>query len=723
MDGRIPFRVAIVGVVAGLLAVTCSALIAYGLHANQANYEILKRLYIDQVAQAAVREVERLPRTASQRLRIERERFESGQYAGREELALAAALGGVLRAEPNVQWLSYGDATGRFAGARRLSAGDIVLNVSDPRRNGGVPREFRAATLEPYVQSPPLGAYDPRTRGWYQRASESPDSIVWMPPYTFAEGVTGITAAAAVRDGERVRGVLTVDFTLAGLAGVLEKIELDGGGVMLFDHAGELLAGLPGADREAAIRAVKEWHGLPLAPDTVRRRETVVDGTKWEVAARALPPDAGPDWMVVAAVREEAFMGTVYANRRVAVAIVLIGVALAIVVGTLIANAIARSLGNAARALDRVAKYQLEDPAPPSSVLREVFRLQRAVRRVTASLRSFTRYAPEEIVRDVVATGREAMLSGHRREVTVLFSDLRGFTGFAEKVAPEEVVAILNDHFELVVAILARHGGFVVDFLGDAVFAAFGALEAHADHAEHAVACAIEMQRARAARNEENRARGWPPMEMGVGIGTGAAVVGNMGSLRRIKYGVVGHVVNVAARIETFTVGGQVLVSEATRQALGERLVAEGPLEVEGKGVSGTLRVWEVLALRGETTRVLPAAVRDLVPLQDAIEAGVRLVLGKQVDPQVYPARVARLGATGAEIESNAPLAMFGSLQVLLPMEPALAVDGKVVELTERDGVAHALARFTGVDWENQARIEAYAREKSRQGYDAASKP
>jgi hypothetical protein len=130
-----------------------------------------------------------------------------------------------------------------------------------------------------------------------------------------------------------------------------------------------------------------------------------------------------------------------------------------------------------------------------------------------------------------------------------------------------------------------------------------------------------------------------------------------------------------------------------------------------------------VLALRGETTRVLPAAVRDLVPLQDAIEAGVRLVLGKQVDPQAYPARVARLGATGAEIESNAPLAVFGALQLLLAMEPALAVDGKVVELTERDGVAHALARFTGVDWENQARIEAYAREQSRHGYDAGSKP
>jgi class 3 adenylate cyclase len=712
MDGRIPFRVAIVTVVVGLLGVTCGALIAYGLHANQRNYEILKLQYIDQVAQAAVREVARLPRTAVQLLRIERQRFENGEHKARDPVALAATLAAALQADRDVQWVSYGEATGRFAGARRLSADDIVLNVSDPRRNGGVPREFRAGTLEPYVQSPPLGAYDPRTRGWYQRAIEAPEAIVWMPPYTFAEGVTGITAAAAVRDGVRVQGVLTVDFTLTGIERVLSTIELTGGAVTLFDHAGNLLAGAPGPAREAAILAMQG-----------AKSGIVVAGERWELATRALPREAGPDWMVVAAMREEAFMGTVYHNRRVAVAIVLIGVGLAIVVGTLIANAIARSLGNAARALDRVAKYQLEDPAPPSSVLREVFRLQRAVRRVTASLRSFTRYAPEEIVREVVATGREAMLSGNRREVTVLFCDLRGFTAFAEKLPPEEVVAILNDHFELLVALLSRHGGFVVDFVGDAVFAVFGALDTHADHVERAVACAIEMQRARAARNEATRARGSTPLEMGCGIDTGAAVVGNMGSLHRIKYGVVGHVVNVAARIETFTVGGQVLVSDAVREALGARLVVEGPLEVEGKGVSGTLRLWEVLALRGETMRVLPAAVRGLVVLQTPIEAGVRLIVGKQVDPQIHAARLARLGAAGAEIESNAPLAMFGALQVLLSTEPALTVDGKVVDLIERDDVASALIRFTGLDWDAQARIDAFARARSGRGYDAASKP
>src|SRR5262249_53895000 len=152
-----------------------------------------------------------------------------------------------------------------------------------------------------------------------------------------------------------------------------------------------------------------------------------------DVAARSLAPGAGPEWTVAVAVPDEAFMGPVHANRRAAIVIALAGLALAVVAGILLSTGIARSLAGATRELGRIARFELQAPAPPRSILREVSQLQGAVGRVTASLRSFSRYAPEEIVREVVVSGREAMLSGEKREVTVLFSDLRGFTGFAER--------------------------------------------------------------------------------------------------------------------------------------------------------------------------------------------------------------------------------------------------------------------------------------------------
>src|SRR5262249_23911541 len=156
------------------------------------------------------------------------------------------------------------------------------------------------------------------------------------------------------------------------------------------------------------------------------------------------------------------------------------------------------------------------------------------------------------------------------------------------------------------------------------------------------------------------------------------------------KYGVVGHIVNAAARIETFTVGGQVLVSGGVRQTLGDRLVVAGPLEGQGKGVESALSLWEVLALRGEPTVMLPSPGREPTALAPSLEATVRVYLGKRLDKQSYAARVHRLGAGGAELTSDAPLTVYSAVRVHVP---GLAgsrdhgVDGKVVALAERDGV------------------------------------
>jgi class 3 adenylate cyclase len=715
--------VAIVVVVVGLLIVTCGSLIAYVLYRGEQSVTLLKNTYLEQVADTTVREVSRLPATAAQVLRVQRYHLEHGSYSTADRVALARTLAGALQADPDMQWVSYSEeATGRFMGANRIQSDEIVLNLSDPAENRGVPHELRVDTLEPYIRTPPLTQpYEPRTREWYQRTvAAPPGTIVWMPPYAFAEGVKGITAAVAARDSaQNVLGVCTVDFALTGVAHFLQTIEVGRRGtVMLFDNNGEPLAGAPGPGRDAATRAVEHWSRTRSTANMgvgVRHTAVTIQGEEWDVVARSITHGTGLAWAVAVAVPNEAFMGAVHANRRAAIVIVLVGLVLAVAAGVLVSTSIARSLGGATRTLDRIARFELEDPALPRSVLREVTQLGDAVGRVTASLRSFSRYAPEEIVREVVASGREAMLSGERREVSVLFSDLRGFTGFAERLRPEEVVAILNDHFGLLVGIIARHGGFVVDFLGDAVFTVFGAPRPDADHVVRAVTCAIEIQRARAAQNEQYRLRGWPPMEMGVGIDTGAAVVGNMGSPRRIKYGVVGNIVNVAARIETFTVGGQVLISDSTRQKLGDRLVADGPLEVEGKGVGTAIRLWDVLALQGDTPLVVPAQVRDLSVLHPPIEARVRLFLGKQVDRQSHFARLHRLGAGGGEIESGAPLAVFDALQVLLPTtirgDASEILDGKVIALSEHEGTRTALVRFTGIDWETQARIEAFVRQ------------
>jgi adenylate cyclase len=719
---QIPFRVALVSIVVGLLVVTCGVLLGYGLSRGARNLETLKSAYLEQVAETSVREVARMPQIAAQVLRVQRYRIETGFYRLSDPMSVARAFAGALATDPDIRWVSYSEAgTGRFTGARRLQGDEFVLNLSDPRINRGVPREYHADSGDVFVRpQPATEPYEPRGRDWYRRGAAGAGSLVWTTPYTFTEGERGITAAMAVTDPRgRVHGVLTVDFSLAGLDSFLGRITLGRRGVVtLFDDTGELVAGREGPGREAAARAVQTSRLRPAAAAS-ERAEVQIRAETWDVVARSIAVGPGLDWIVVAAVPDADFMGQVYATRRNAVAMLLVFVGIAVVVGFALANGIARALQRASGALDRAARFDPAAAPETRSLIREVAQLETAVGRVTASLRSFARYAPEEIVRDVVLQGREAMLSGERRDVTVLFSDLRGFTAFSERLRPEEVVAILNDHCELLVGIIARHHGFVVDFLGDAVFAVFNAPAHVADHVEHAVTCAIEIQCARAVRTKDHRARGWPPLEMGIGIDTGPAVVGNMGSLRRIKYGVVAPIVNSAARIETFTVGGQILISDAVRATLGERLVAEGPMEVEGKGLGAALRLWQVVALRGDTTLTMPAVVRDLVALPCPLDAGVRLFVGKQLDPVIHAARVHRLSAGGAELTTKAPLAVFSTVHVHLPALAATGgadVDGKIIAVGERDGVTTALVSFTGVGWDTRDKLEALAR-------DAATTP
>jgi hypothetical protein len=192
--GWLPFRVAIVIVVVGLLIVTCGSLIAYVLYRGEQSVALLKRAYLEQVADIAVREVLRLPTTAAQVLRVQRYRLETGYYSTTDGVALAQALAGALQADPDIYWVSYSEeATGRFMGARRTQGDEVVLNLSDPGQNRGVPHELRADTLEPYVRTPPpTEPYEPRTRAWYQRTVAAPAGTIHEGAQTALVRFTGI---------------------------------------------------------------------------------------------------------------------------------------------------------------------------------------------------------------------------------------------------------------------------------------------------------------------------------------------------------------------------------------------------------------------------------------------------------------------------------------------------------------------------------------------------
>ena len=159
---------------------------------------------------------------------------------------------------------------------------------------------------------------------------------------------------------------------------------------------------------------------------------------------------------------------------------------------------------------------------------------------------------------------RDLQLGGEERELTIMFTDLRNFTGISETLPPAKLLEILNNYLTRMTAIIDRHGGVVDKYIGDAIMALFGAPLPCDDHAARAVRCAIEMQEALAEFNVHARQNGWPELEMGIGINTALVVVGNMGSEDRLNYTAIGDGVNLAARLESVTkdLGAPIVVSE-----------------------------------------------------------------------------------------------------------------------------------------------------------------
>ncbi|HUK63753.1 MAG TPA: adenylate/guanylate cyclase domain-containing protein, partial [Dongiaceae bacterium] len=215
---------------------------------------------------------------------------------------------------------------------------------------------------------------------------------------------------------------------------------------------------------------------------------------------------------------------------------------------------------------------------------------------------SFARYLSKDVMARVLSDAPS--LRGEHREVSVLFSDLRGFTTLSERMEPERIAAHLNEYFDAMTSAIFAHRGMINDFVGDAVMAVFGAPVSDPDHAWHAVQSARDMVLALAALNRRWEAAGLPQLRMGIGIHTGPVFAGNVGGRDRIKYTVIGDPVNVGSRVEGLNkeLGTTILLTEETLAAVGDRVRVRdcGPQAVKGRVEK--VRVFEVLMDEEERT-------------------------------------------------------------------------------------------------------------------------
>ncbi|MFZ5447637.1 MAG: response regulator [Thermodesulfobacteriota bacterium] len=267
---------------------------------------------------------------------------------------------------------------------------------------------------------------------------------------------------------------------------------------------------------------------------------------------------------------------------------------------------------------------------------------------------TFGRYLSDDIVESILERPDGLKIGGEKRQATILMSDLRGFTSLSEGLPAEDVVAMVNIYLETMTEVILKYQGTIDEFIGDGILVVFGAPLQRPDDARRAVACAVEMQMAMASVNDRNRQAGYPEVALGIGINTGKMVVGNIGSKKRMKYGVVGRNVNLTARIESYTVGGQIFISESTLQECGDIVRIDQAIQVMPKGVKEPVTLYEIGGIAGDYQLFLPPKPAiNWVELTQQLPIQFTVLEGKRVGELRHTAAILKLAPKMAEITAE----------------------------------------------------------------------
>ena len=310
-------------------------------------------------------------------------------------------------------------------------------------------------------------------------------------------------------------------------------------------------------------------------------------------------------WYLILSSKKNSILAPVLWFRYSYLSAVLVSV---ICVGFLIrmnTKPVAKAIGEIAEAAERVEQgdYTANLSETRSD---EIGQLKRRFNRMVSGLKQrdlieqiFGRYVDKKIAQALMSRPEALHLGGEQHEVTILMADLRGFTPIAKKLQPKQVIGLLNRFFSLMIPIIEKYRGIIVDFYGDSILVFFNEIEPDVRvAAANATKCAIEMQRELALVSEQNLRDGLPALSMGIGIHTGEVVVGNIGSEARAKYGIVGSAVNETDRIQSFAQGGKIMISGRTYELLSDRLLAGPKCEACLKGLEGTLDLYELIEIR-----------------------------------------------------------------------------------------------------------------------------
>jgi adenylate cyclase len=591
----------------------------------------------------------------------------SGWIDPDDHVRMSGYLVEALKARPSLSYLSFGAETGKYYHVFRDRDKQLSLLWLLPYPDGS--RRLQEFMIEEdgsrtaFRDIYPSRRTPPYERPYF-RAARAAGRPIWTDSYIFLGSgetldVPGVSRAVPIALDTGIAkesqswGVLTADFDLFALSRFLRRVSVgEAGFAFLIEIASDGSAHViahpgfahpepdkrldltaPAADGNGRttvaahevsdLRVIELVKQMPADFGTtsqkLQRMQFEAEGRRYLAAYQNLAKSGGPNWLICLIIPEDEVLGLVKRMALVMLAISVLGVAVATALSMRLAHRVAAKLGDIAKETHQVGQFQLTSKPPVDTRIREISELGIALEEMKSGLRSFQKYVPAELVRRILGSGREANLGGTRREITVYFSDLAGFTSIAEQLEPEALVHILSEYLDAMTTEILRHQGTVDKYIGDAIMAFWGAPQDVDNHPLVACKAALACRDSLRSLQTKWLKEGKPALQQRVGLHTGTTIVGNFGSEQRLDYTAIGDTVNLASRLEGLnrTYGTEILVSSYTWAQVKDDILVRPIDRVAVEGKNRGIMVYELIGIEQEVDAALVALTRNYA---DALE-------------------------------------------------------------------------------------------------------
>ncbi len=462
-----------------------------------------------------------------------------------------------------------------------------------------------------------ISRFDPRQRPFYLAAWEKGDLVTSDVFILGSSGRPGISISAPISVGGKRFGVIAADIALDNLALFLSSHQIGERGVtMILDEKNRVVAH-PQMDKalridgkDVRLSSAAEL-GNPALNEAVRRYRAgegtrlVFDepssGTPYLASFHAFPPALGKNWMILTLVPQEDFVGELQRTNHVMLAFSAALLLMGLLLVAFLSRLLTRPIAAVIEETRKIKALELKDDLSIRSNIREIRQLVDATQAMKSTIRAFTTFVPRTLVQQLLSSGKTLEVGGQSRYLTIMFTDMDGFSALAETTPTRELMNRVSLHLDTVTQVIDAHHGTLDKYIGDAVMAFWGAPLSDDDHAYHACLTALKAQQAMNTVNEAWLREGKQPTSFRIGLHTDAVLVGNIGSAERLSYTVMGDGVNIAAHLETLNkrYGTRICVSHSVFKEAGERMLMRPLDHVSVKGRRGELIVYELLAAIG----------------------------------------------------------------------------------------------------------------------------